>query len=394
MPNMSIIYNNKINFCLPTTVYFGAGAIHLLYEIYEKIEKKAHTLFVLSERCSKAPDVLELILRAKHFGDVSVWTDVSQNPKVKDVDAAFDKYVDAGITHVIGVGGGSSMDQAKVTASALDHKLRLSSMLSAGINFQPREVCLILIPTTAGTGAEVSYGAILTDCKGNTKFGVRGQNIAANYAIVDPNLSLSMSPRLTALTGFDALTHAIETWISISANRFTEQISMNAIKTIFSVLPKILKNPTDIDLRTEMAYSSMIVGYNLVNSTTCLPHRMQYPIGALTDTSHSEGLAALYPAWLDFSLDVSKEKFAKCADWLGISERSFDTYQNALIFVTAIKKFIRDIGIETYLDGLGICKSDVNSLCDMVNGNLESDPSYTDTSSLICIYNNSFMRKG
>jgi alcohol dehydrogenase class IV len=306
---------------------------------------------------------------------------VQPNPRTTDVDDCLETYVDAGITHVVGVGGGSALDQAKATAMALSC-LEPVQQLLAHKSLPKRANTLILIPTTSGTGAELSYGAILTNPVTGEKLGLRGENNAADHALVDPELTWALPVRLSMVTGFDVMTHALETWLSTAATPYTKDLSRGAIMRTFKWLPILHEDPSNRDARREMSYASMIMGINLALSTTCLPHRLQYPIGAATDTAHAAGLAAIYPAWLDHVVSHAKEKLDECATWVGA--------KSAGDFVQQVKDLLVRIGLTSSLRDLGVDAEMVACFPNQVSGRLDTDPSYRSREDLAAIYNQAF----
>lgn len=379
-----------------TKTLFGEGVRHELIRLPSLVVGEAHVLVVASSSALRRPLLDTLVNELRTVAEVTTWEFVRCNPRRSDIDACREQCRGLGITHVVGIGGGSAMDQAKATAMALHCDTAMSSLLASRSPLPKRSNKLVLLPTTSGTGAELSYGAILTDETSNSKLGLRGVNLAADYALVDPELTWTTSLYLSMVTGFDILTHALETWISTAATPYTRDLSRGAIERVFRWLPVLHANLENKQARYELSYASMIMGINLALSTTCLPHRLQYPIGANTDTAHAEGLAAIYPAWLDHVLPHAESRLAECAEWISSIweiRQCSGTREKAEAFVDAVKTLLQRIELTPSMRDLGITKEKLTSLALEVNGRLETDPSYTGVDDLYAIYKSAYSVK-
>jgi len=239
----------------------------------------------------------------------------------------------------------------------------------------------VCIPTTAGTGSETSQAAILSDEARGVKQGLRGAALTPRVAIVDPDLLATLPRTIAAETGFDVLTHALETWVSLRHSALTVLHSRHALTTVFTHLPLFLDDPDRRESRRAMALASLLMGWNLANSTTALPHRLQYPVGARTDTSHPAGLAALYPAWSRRAALAAPEPFEFLASLAG--ENSAGAGREHLL------NFIKSTGMVRCLSDFGLTHADCPALAAAVSGNLATDPSDSSLRSLLEIYEQS-----
>ena len=379
-----------VTFSTPTISRFGEGARHELPGLLSGVEGGARVLIVASATALLRPEIAALRAAATEAAaEVHVWDKVKPNPRTEDIDACCVAFGDASITHVLGIGGGSALDQGKATAMALHAGVDMATLLSNKSLITPRKNSLILVPTTSGTGAELSYGAILTNETTGEKLGLRGKNIAADVALVDPELTWSMPRGVTILTGFDVLTHALETWLSSAATPYTRDLSRGAIERVFAHLPRLFDDIDDREARREMSYASMIMGLNLALSTTCMPHRLQYPIGAATDTAHAEGLVAIYPAWLDHVEAHARSKLAQCANWLALGAGKTEAVR-ASLFVQAVKDLLARLGLTLHLRDLGVTAEMVERFPGEVTGRLDTDPGYSSSADIKHIYDMSF----
>ncbi len=379
----------QFDFGTRSVARFGEGVRHELSSLLP-IDGSAEILVIASESALKREAVASLVNDLARHGSVRCFSKVMPNPRTDHIDECFDANFARNITHVVGIGGGSPLDQAKATAMALSCNSKVSDLLSRGGLLPERTNKLILLPTTSGTGAELSYGAILTDSSSGEKLGLRGAAQAADIALVDPELTYTV-PRYTSMeTGFDVLTHALETYISSAATPYTQDLSRAALQRVFRWLPVLYGNLGDIEARREMAYASMLMGHCLALSTTCLPHRLQYPIGAATDTAHAAGLAAIYPTWLAQLVPQATEKLANCAVWIGVSSASDSTEQQARAFIDAVINLMDRIEFRPSLRDLGVTTEMIARFPDEVTGKLHTDPSYTDRSDLAAMYRTAF----
>ena len=370
---------------IPTRTLFGEGTRHSLTDIIGTAST-GRVLVIATATTARRTPAKETIDELVRTFPTDIWTGVKPNPRVSDIDACVGSFRDADITHIVGIGGGSVLDHAKATAMALAAGKPAAELLKMKTPLPQRHNTLILMPTTSGTGAELSFGAILTDENSGEKLGLRGRVLAADHAVVDPELTYSAPHDLSMTTGFDVLTHALETWLSTAASPFTADLSRAALERVFAFLPRIGSDPGDVEARREIAYAAMIMGINLALSTTCLPHRLQYPLGAATDTAHAEGLAALYPAWLSHVRPFAPEKMARCAQWIGVDIPGAPDSDNARAFEEAVLALLSEIGLERDMSDLGVTDEESRLFADRVTGRLDTDPGYRNRDDIDSIY--------
>lgn len=277
---------------------------------------------------------------------------------------------------IIAIGGGSVLDSAKALSvtwgntSIYDYFYKKAEISS-------RKIFTIAIPTTAGTGAELSYGAILEDVNQKLKGGLRGEIIQPDEVVIDIDLYKLAPSRLISETGFDCLTHAIETYLSTNSSPLVRYQSIAAINTVLTYLPLAVKQK-DSHSMMNMALASCMMGINLAKSTTCLPHRIQYVIGPRTDTSHAQGLVMLYKGWLPV---ISKTMiFKNLAKDLGLSEKKL------IEKITILKK---ELNLTYSLKEYGITDKDVKDIAAKVTGNVANDPSFNGVKTIEEIIKNS-----
>jgi alcohol dehydrogenase class IV len=233
-----------------------------------------------------------------------------------------------------------------------------------------------VFPTTFGTGAELSFGAILFDDSKDIKSGIRGELVQADKVFLDFELYKSAPARIKSLAGYDCLTHAIETYLSLKSSELTRYQSVAAINTVFEYLyDAVTDNSNAI---SKMAIASMLMGVNLAYSSTCLPHRLQYVIGPMTHTSHAEGLAALYKGYLPYICSMEEGPIIELCEDLNITKDGLEE---------RISNLKNRLDISLSLSDLGIRDKEVQHILDSVTGNLSADPYYKDSSTMEIILN-------
>ena len=349
---------------IPTKVYFGRSILEKALSEVLGSERTEHNriLIVTTGRSLIKMGHLDRLRNCIQKCDsnikIYVYDDISANPCLDEIENGVKAAKAEGIQVVIGFGGGSAMDAAKAIAAGAVSDTTITEMFRAGT--EPEAVLpVIAIPTTAGTGSELSKAAILTDKQDVKKGGLRGDKLYPNIAIVDSELTETVPYKTTMETGFDVLAHAIESYVSKKASPFSEMLSEYVIREAGKSIRRLAENPSDIDARECLSYCSMIMGINLGNTGTALPHRLQYPIGAHTNSSHGAGLAAMYPAWIRHEAKYSEEKIQKIYELLDTDN---------------VEDLLGLMGISRKLSELGVKRDMIERMTEEVTGSIENDP--------------------
>ena len=353
---------------LSTKIYFGTGITQ------EALEKEKHWFFeknillITTGRSLIKYGYLErveqILKKLSPSSRIVIYDKVSQNPRLSEVKEASELGIENNVQMVIGFGGGSALDAAKAVAAGVANIDLLDDFLVKGLEPTEKTLPLIAIPTTAGTGSELSKAAILSSHEHHIKSGIRGKYMQPKVAIVDAVYTWSVPERITMETGFDVLAHAVESYVAVKANLFSEMLSEKAIRIVGESLSILKKDLDNHEAREQMAFASMIMGMNLANVGTALPHRMQYPIGMETDTSHGAGLIALYPSWIQHEQEVNPKKVQMILEWLGLKNTSASD---------GFKDLQERWGISYTLQSLGIEKNRLSTLAEQVTGNVAND---------------------
>jgi len=364
-----------------TRFHFGWGAAEGLAATALSLGRRV--VIVTSPGCAGHGDWIRALRDriADAGGTAEVLPRIRPNPDVEDIDAVRESAARSDV--VIGIGGGSVLDGSKALAVAAASALPAADWLRRGTvpNDAPRKQ-LVLAPTTAGTGSDLSFGAILSDRSRGFKGGLRGAALAADAAVVDPALTVTMPRALTAETGFDILTHAFESYVSRRTTSHARALSMQAVTIVGRMLPRVLSDPQDREARSALSYASSMMGLNLAHVGTCLPHRLQYAIGGLAPhISHPAGLAWIYPVWIHHVYPFVQEDIADLLDALGQGRPSSGADAAA-----RIEAWLAAIGIGTR----PTVELDPADLASRVTGNLAADPIPAPESRLTTMYEEIF----
>lgn len=293
---------------------------------------------------------------------------------------------------VIGVGGGSAMDVAKAIAVIAANKGKAVDFL--GLNKVPKSgLPKIMIPTTAGTGSEVTFTAVFVRKNLQKKEGMNSPHLYPELALLDPELTLSLPPAPTAQTGLDALCHAIESYTSINANPMSEMFSLEAIALIAENLRTCVHDGRNIAARERMLLGSLYAGIGLANAGVTAVHSLSYPLGGKYGVGHGLANTIMLPPVMAFNLPGALEKFADIAEAMGECIDGLPDREAAYLAVDAVESLIEDCGIEASIQDFGVKQEDFAALADVamtVARPLENNPRKMTKEDMIAIYAQAF----
>ncbi|MBN2333852.1 MAG: iron-containing alcohol dehydrogenase [Deltaproteobacteria bacterium] len=295
----------------------------------------------------------------------SRFQDIEPDPRLEIAEAAAQFARHEGVDLIIGVGGGSSIDIAKITAILVTNDQKLSSLV--GIDLIPLPgLKTIIIPTTAGTGSEVTPIVILSDEDEQLKKGVVSPYLFPNTAILDPELTAGMPPAVTAATGMDALIHAIEAYTSKNAWPMTDMLALEAIKKIHKNLRAACTNGSDLAARAAMLEGSMLAGMAFANAGVTAVHAFAYPIGATFHIPHGVANSIMLIPVMEFNMSANLEKFADIAACLGVDTKGLGLQEACLKGIAAVRSLAEDVNVPSRLLPFGIEKADIPALAEGV----------------------------
>ena len=332
-------------FVLNETSYHGAGAIkEIATEVKGRGFKKA---FVCSD-----PDLIKFGVTKKVTDvldnaeiDYEIYSEIKPNPTIKNVQTGVKAFKDSGADCIIAIGGGSSMDTAKAIGIIIKNPDFADVRSLEGVAPTTNKcVPIIAVPTTAGTAAEVTINYVITDTEKNRKMVCVDPKDIPVVAVVDPDMMSSMPKGLTAATGMDALTHAIEGYITAGAWELSDMFHLKAIEIISRSLRGAVENTPEG--REGMALGQYVAGMGFSNVGLGIVHSMAHPLGALYDTPHGVANAIILPTVMEYNASATGEKYrniAKAMGVEGVDEMALDEARKAA--VDAVKKLSHDVGI-------------------------------------------------
>ncbi len=307
---------------------------------------------VVKQECTK-----ELIktLEDKNIG-YSIFSDITGEPTDVMIKEGAKAYLDNECDFIIAIGGGSPMDSMKAIAVLLKYpKNELKDFM--GKEIEGPFVPMVAIPTTAGTGSEVTMFTVITDTKTEVKMLLKGAALIPNVAVVDTLFSISSPKSVTANTGLDALTHAIEAYTSKKAQPLTDTLAVSAVKRIMKYLPIAYESGDDAKARSEMALAAYEAGICITNSSVTIVHGMSRPIGALFHVPHGLSNAMLLPACLEFAADGIYSKFADLGRATGAADKEVSDETAAKMFIKKVRELCEFCNVPT-LEAYGIDKDE------------------------------------
>lgn len=334
-------------FSIKPTVYFGKNSLEAL----EKIDAERAVLFTdaFMKKSGNADKVSSLM---KNCGKVSVYSDIVPDPPVELIASALGFLLNENAEVVVALGGGSVIDAAKATILMYTQKTGKS-------------LPLIAVPTTSGTGSEVTKFAVITDKAAGVKYPLVTDSLLPDAAILSDELTASVPANITADTGFDVITHALEAYISTNANDFTDAFAEKALELAFEYLPRACKNGSDLEAREKMHTASCLAGMAFNDASLGVNHGIAHALGAVFHIPHGRANAMVlchvmkYNAGLDaFSSgsSVTCERLAKIARFVGLP--SFSARQGAQNLIETLRRMSRELGIPQTLADVHVSEKD------------------------------------
>ena len=339
-------------FMLNETSYHGAGAIAA---ITDEIKNRGfHKAFVATD-----PDLIKFGIAAKVTDlldkagiPYAIYSNIKPNPTIENVQSGVEAFKAAGADCIVAIGGGSSMDTAKAIGIIITNP-EFEDVRSLEGVAPTKNPCvpIIAVPTTAGTAAEVTINYVITDVEKKRKFVCVDAHDIPVVAVVDPDMMASMPKGLTAATGMDALTHAIEGYITLGAWELSDMFHLKAIEVIARSLRGAVENTADG--REGMALGQYIAGMGFSNVGLGVDHSMAHTLSAYYDMPHGKACATLLPAVMAYNAEATGEKYREIARAMGVKgvdDMTQDEYRKAAI--DAVAKLAEDVGIECTLKGV------------------------------------------
>ncbi len=379
---------------LNETSYFGAGAISVIPE--ELFKRGFHKGFVVTDK-----DLLKFNVAQKVTSQLEkagfayeIYDNVKANPTVENVQTGVAAFQKSKADVIIAIGGGSSIDTAKGIGIIANNPEFADVVSLEGVAAtKNKSVAIIAVPTTAGTAAEVTINYVITDEAATKKMVCVDPKDIPVLAVVDSEMMASMPSKLTAATGMDALTHAIEGYVTKGAWAMTDMFELKAIELIAKHLPQAVAEPQNMAAREGMGLAQYIAGMGFSNVGLGIVHSMAHSLGAVYDTPHGVANALLLPYVMAYNASASGEKYKDVAQAMGVSnvnDMTQDEYRQAA--VEAVVKLSQLIGIPQKLSEIGAKKEDLPKLAKLAYADVctPGNPRDTSEADILNIYKEAF----
>ena len=386
------------SFSIPSTIITGIGASEHVGEQAQRL-RATKALIVTDPGIVKIGYADQVVKQLNLFGvDASLYADVTPDPTLQNVNNGLKRYRTDGCDLIVSIGGGSAIDCGKAIAVKLTNDGELADYM--GVNKIPNPGApLIAIPTTAGTGSEVTKVTVITDTDSNVKMMLSSPCLLAQVALVDPLLSLTTPPHLTSAVGVDALTHAIEAYISKRAQPITDALALEAIRMITGSIRQAWADGGNIEARSEMMIGASIAGMAFSNSSVALVHGMSRPIGAYFHIHHGLSNAVLLLDVMEYSLVGSPVRFAHIARAMGESIEGLSVMRQADCAVDAVERLINDIEMPR-LGEIGIDQDKFEAVVEQMasdaiaSGSPANNPRQATQEEIVALYRKCFAPRG
>ncbi|MBS7009193.1 iron-containing alcohol dehydrogenase [Anaerostipes sp.] len=365
------------DYMAPAVNFMGPGCIEVLGERIRLLGVKK-PLLVTDTFLNEMEDgpVMQAAASLKHAGiDYAVFTGVEPNPKVQNCLEGLKVYIEEGCDSIITVGGGSSHDCGKGIGIAATHEKPLTEYAGIETLTSPLPP-IIAVNTTAGTASEVTRHCVLTNLDTHLKFVIVSWRNVPLVSINDPLLMLGVPKALTAATGMDALTHAVEAYVSVDANPVTDAAAIQAVKLAAGNLRQAVANGQNQKARENMAYASLLAGMAFNNANLGYVHAMAHQLGGQYDMPHGVANAILLPVVEEYNLNSAPERFADLAGFLGENTDGMSVMEAAQKAVDAMRNLAADVGIPKTLKEMGVLRQDFELMAEnaLLDGNAFSNP--------------------
>lgn len=348
-------------FHIKTRTLFGRGGLSALGELAK--EMGAGRFLLVGDAALANNGMLDGAVRSlKEAGLEGVtFQGVEPEPYLDNADDAAGLGRGAEADLVVGMGGGSVMDTAKAASVLITNEGTAQDYIGLNrVNVSGTKT--IMVPTTAGTGSEVTFTAVFTNRQTKAKGGINSPHLFPDVALLDPELTLSVPPDVTAATGMDALTHAVESVTSKASTAFTEALAFEAVRLIGANLRRAVFHGDDIEAREQMLLGSFLGGLALANAGVGAAHALAYPLGGFYRIPHGLANAILIPLVMEFNLPAAERHLSLIARSLGEPVEGLPLRRAAAAAVDAVRTLASDIGIPAVLSELGVPKSDIPML--------------------------------
>ena len=349
------VFQGAFRLALPILPYRDPKILKSINEIPKLLkDKKKTSILIVTDpgviKCGLIEPIQDVLNKAAI--KYTVYSDVQPNPIVDNVESARLVYINEKANAIIAIGGGSAMDTAKALGARIAHPRKSLKQMGGILRVYKSLPTFIAIPTTAGTGSETTLAAIITEPKTHHKYALMSFPLIPHYAVLDPRMTVTLPAHLTATTGLDALTHAIEAFIGRSTTRETRQLAIDAVKLIFANIENAYKNGSDLKARENMLIASFKAGLAFSKSYVGYVHAVAHSLGGKYNTPHGLANAVLLTHVLEEYGEIVYTKLATLAKAANISSEDDTPEFAADKFIKAIKALNKKLGIPERIDAI------------------------------------------
>jgi choline dehydrogenase len=377
---------------VPTRLVHGPGAVSSLRDELDALGVTRPML--VTDPGVAAAGLVDRVL--PHLDGAVTFDEVRPNPDIELVDRGAEAYRDGGCDGLVALGGGSSMDTAKSIGVVAMHGGSIASYEWGKDPIEHRIPPLVAIPTTAGTGSEVTLWAVITDHDRQIKFNVGGTPlIGAHVAVIDPELMLGLPPGVTAATGMDALSHAIECYTCDYHQPFNDAVALHAIELVAEWLRIAVADGSNLEARTQMAHAAMLGGMAYGTESAGAAHAMSQSAGGVHDCPHGALTARVLGPVCEYNVPAAPERYARIAQGLGVAAAGMDTLEAAFAGAAEVYRLTDDVGIPT-MEQLGFSVDEIPMLARIAfdDPQTQGNPREVDVAGYEEIYRKAFASGG
>jgi alcohol dehydrogenase len=357
---MSLSATTSYSFRTAQRIVAGPHTFEAIDEQLKEIGMFRHALIITQPSMVRSGVIDTLVKRLRHGGiSCQVTTDIKPEPTINNLEEVHHSLTDD-FDLYIGIGGGSVLDATKVLSALRTNSCAISEMLGTNLVQKPG-VPMVLIPTTSGTGSEVTPNAIVTLPQEELKVGIVSKYMLPQLAVLDPALTISLPPAITAATGMDAFTHSIESYISNKANPISDMFALESIRLISRSILTAYQQGDNLAAREDMLIGSMLGGMALSAAGTAAVHALAYPLGGSFHIPHGVANSMLLPHVMEFQMDAITGRLEAVAQAMGLTHEG-GTFSGAEKVVTQIKEWTKLLDIPQNLREYGVEPGDIGRL--------------------------------
>ncbi len=365
---------NNFNFKIPQNIEFGAGCLKKLPEVL-KLNNSEH-VFMISDPGLKSIGLVDKVQKIVEDNNLkcTVFTDVKPNPTIAVIDEAAEQYKKSGATSIIALGGGSPMDVAKVVGVLATYGGKVVDYEGAHLVPGPI-VPTIAIPTTAGTGSEVTASAVVTDEERNFKFTVFSFEMLPKFALLDPELVLGTPAHIAAACGIDAFIHAAEAYLSTNANPFSDLMAEKAMELIGKSIRRFVANRNDLEAACDMLVGSTFAGISFASARLGNVHAMSHPVSAYFHVPHGVANAIIFPTVMEYNALSDNGRYEKIYNYVRRTKQPVKAFTPDILIQELIT-LNEEIGIPKKLSDVGVTADLIEKMAPdtMKSANVLSNP--------------------